>query len=159
MSDVSDTPSAPIMLCRIVIRSYSEFPESGEICIIEFELELSMIDLMLLLMVVLLYSALLACRWASTYPQKPNGRLRTGREKNYVLLPLTINLCHRLLYCPQLVVDGNMKLVHQIQKRSDDDVSLCDGELFMVKRAPYAEDLAHAPQIQPVSLSKIRVKL
>jgi hypothetical protein len=57
LSDVSDTPSTHIMQCRIVIRSYSEFPESGGICIIKFELDLSMIDLMLLLMVVLPYSA------------------------------------------------------------------------------------------------------
>jgi hypothetical protein len=49
------------------------------------------------------------------------------------------------------VVDGNMKLVHLIQRRPERDVSLSDGELFMVKRAPYAEHLAHAPQKQPVS--------
>jgi hypothetical protein len=58
---------------------------------------------------------------------------------------------HRLLYRPQLVVDGNMKLVHLIMKRPENDVSLSDGELFMVKRAPYAEHLAKAPQKQPVS--------
>ena len=57
----------------------------------------------------------------------------------------------RLLYRPQLVVDGNMKLVHQIQKRPDDDVSLSDGQMFMVKRAPYAQHLSHAPERQPVS--------
>jgi hypothetical protein len=83
----------------------------------------------------------------------------TGMEEYYVLLPLTINLRYRLLYRPQLVVDGNLKLVHQIQKRPDDDVSLSDGELFVVRRAPYAEHLVHAPQRQPVSLSRIRVKL
>ena len=44
-----------------------------------------------------------------------------------------------------------MKLVHQIQKRPEDDVSLSDGELFMVKRAPYAKHLVNAPQKQPVS--------
>ena len=44
-----------------------------------------------------------------------------------------------------------MKLVHQIQKRPDDDVSLSDGQMFMVKRAPYAEHLSHAPERQPVS--------
>ena len=58
---------------------------------------------------------------------------------------------HRLLYRPQLVVDGNMKLVHLIMKRPENDVSLSDGKLFMVKRAPYAEHLAKAPQKQAVS--------
>jgi hypothetical protein len=59
----------------------------------------------------------------------------------------------RILYRPQLTVDGNMKLVHLIMKRPEDDVSLSDGELFMVKRAPYAEHLRHAPIRQPVSSS------
>jgi hypothetical protein len=73
---------------------------------------------------------------------------------------LTMNmLCYRLLYRPQLVVDGNMKLVHQIQKRPEDDVSLSDGELFMVKRAPYAEHLTYAPQKQPVSYHPNRIHL
>jgi hypothetical protein len=58
---------------------------------------------------------------------------------------------YRLLYRPQLVVDGNMKLVHLKMRRPEDDVSLSDGELFMVKRAPYAEHLATAPERQPVS--------
>ena len=76
----------------------------------------------------------------------------TGEEKHLLLLSLTTNIpCNRLLYRPQLVVDGNMKLVHLIQKRSEDDVSLSDGELFMVKRAPYAQHLANAPEKQPVS--------
>ena len=50
-----------------------------------------------------------------------------------------------------LTADGNMKLVHLKMKRPEDDVSLSDGELFMVRRAPYAEHLAHAPPRQPVS--------
>jgi hypothetical protein len=61
------------------------------------------------------------------------------------------NICYRLLYRPQLVVDGNMKLVHLVMKRPEDDVSLSDGELFMVKRDPYSAHLANAPQRQPVS--------
>jgi hypothetical protein len=60
-----------------------------------------------------------------------------------------------LLYRPQLVVDGNMKLVHLIMKRPEDDVSLSDGELFMVKRAPYAVHLANAPERQPVSYNNM----
>ena len=65
-------------------------------------------------------------------------------------LPLT-QTCNRLLYRPQLVVDGNMKLVHLFMKRPEADVSLSDGELFMVKRDPYADHLANSPHGQPVS--------
>ena len=60
----------------------------------------------------------------------------------------------RLLYRPQLVVDGNMKLVHLKMKRPEEDISLSDGELFMVKRGPYAEHLEHGPQSQPVGIRK-----
>jgi hypothetical protein len=49
------------------------------------------------------------------------------------------------------VADGNMKLVHLKMRCPEDDVSLSDGELFMVKRMPYAEHLATAPERQPVS--------
>ena len=58
--------------------------------------------------------------------------------------------CNRLLYLPQLVVDGNMKLVCLFMKRPELDVSLSNGELCMVKRDPYADHLAKAPQSQPV---------
>jgi hypothetical protein len=76
----------------------------------------------------------------------------TGEEKHYLLLRLTINLpCHRLLYRPQLVVDGNMKLVRLFQKRPEHNVSLSDGELFMVKWVPYAGHLSNAPQRQSMS--------
>jgi hypothetical protein len=47
-----------------------------------------------------------------------------------------------------------MKLVHLIMKRPEDDVSLSDGELFMVRRPPYAEHLVTAPQKQPVSFQQ-----
>jgi hypothetical protein len=116
-----------------------------------------MIGLILLLMAVLHYSAPLARKWISTYLRKRNGSPKTGMEDNYVLLPLTMNLHHRLLYRPQLAADGNMKLVHQIQKRPKDDVSSSDGELFLVKRARYVEHLVHAPPRQPVSPHQIRV--
>ena len=53
-----------------------------------------------------------------------------------------------------MVVDGNMKLVHLILKRSEEDVSLSDGELFNVRRAPYARHLVTAPERQPVSFHK-----
>ena len=44
-------------------------------------------------------------------------------------------------------------------KRPEDDVSLSDGELFVVKCPPYAEHLAHAPQKQPMSSHKGIVNL
>jgi hypothetical protein len=99
-------------------------------------------------------------RWILTYPPKSSGNPKISKEKLHVLFPLTITLkWHRLLYRPQLVVDGNMKLVHLIMKRPEDDVSLSDGELFMVKQAPYAEHLANAPQRQPVSSQRTIIDL
>jgi hypothetical protein len=84
----------------------------------------------------------------------------TGKQKLYFLRSLSTTLIrHRLLYRPQLAVDGNMKLVHLIMRRPEDDVSLSDGELFIVRRAPYAEHLVHAPQRQPVSTHKSMVNL
>ena len=59
-------------------------------------------------------------------------------------------LCIRLLYRPQLVVDGNMKLVHLWMKRPDEDVSLSDGELFTVSHTPYAEHLVSGIDSQPI---------
>ena len=56
----------------------------------------------------------------------------------------------RLFYWPQLVVDGNMKLVRLFTKRPKADVSLSDGKLFMVKRVPYANYIANAPERQLV---------
>jgi hypothetical protein len=44
-----------------------------------------------------------------------------------------------------------MKLVHLKLKRSEEDVSLSDGELFNVRRGPYARHLLTAPERQPVS--------
>jgi hypothetical protein len=43
-----------------------------------------------------------------------------------------------------------MKLVHLHMKRPYDNVSLFDGELFMVKRGPYEEHLASALDVQHV---------
>jgi hypothetical protein len=42
-------------------------------------------------------------------------------------------------------------------RRPEDDVSLSDGELFVVKRAPYAEHLATAPERQPVSCHRVHI--
>jgi hypothetical protein len=138
-------------MCRIAIGSFFACPKSGGICIIEFEPELFTIGLMLLLMVVLHYSAPHAHRWISTYLWKRKGNQMTGKEDNYILLPLTIDQCNRLLYHLQMVVNGNMKLVHQFQKRPKDDVSLSDGEKYIVKWVPCVEHLAHAPSRQLVS--------
>ena len=46
-----------------------------------------------------------------------------------------------------------MKLVHLNMKHPEDDVSLSDGELFMVKHKPYVEHLADGQQSQPVCLA------
>ena len=62
-------------------------------------------------------------------------------------------LCIRLLYRPQLVVDGNMKLVHLWMKHLDKDVSLSNGELFMVSCTPYAEHLVSGIDSQPVHMN------
>jgi hypothetical protein len=86
------------------------------------------------------------------------GCLLTGEEKHYLLLQLTLNLpCHRLLYWPQLVVDGNMKLVCLFQKQPEHSVLLSNGELFMVKQVPYTGNLANVSQRQPVSQCQNKV--
>ena len=51
-----------------------------------------------------------------------------------------------------------MKLVRLFMKRPETDVSLSDSELFMVKRDPYAQHLANAPQRQLVCYPKNRIK-
>src|ERR1700683_4753078 len=105
-----------------------------------------------LLKVVWRCSVRLVHKWISTYPLRWNGKPTTGKQELHFLLPLSTTMTrHRLLFQLQLVADGNMKLVHLIMKRPEDDVSLSDGELFMVKWALYAEHLAHAPQRQPVT--------
>lgn len=63
-------------------------------------------------------------------------------------IPLTFQ---RLLYRPQMVADGNMKLVHLRMRHPEDDVSLSDGELFNVTRGPYNAHIAQAPERQLVS--------
>ena len=62
-------------------------------------------------------------------------------------------LCISLLYRPQLVVDGNMELVHLRMKCLDEDVSLSDGELFMVSHTPYAKHLVSGIDSQPVCMN------
>ena len=80
-----------------------------------------------------------------------NGNLRIGTYQIYIfIIIIHANYFCRLLYWPQLVVDGNMKLVCLFTKRPEADVSLSDGELFMVKRVPYANHIANAPEWQPV---------
>jgi hypothetical protein len=119
-----------------------------------------MIGQIIPLMVVWRCSVPRVHRWISTYPLRRNGKPMTGKQKLYFLRSLSTTLIrHRLLYRPQLAVDGNMKLVHLIMRRPEDDVSLSDGELFIVRQAPYAEHLVHAPQRQPVSTHKSMVNL
>jgi len=62
----------------------------------------------------------------------------TSKQKPIFFSYSTPQAPYRLLYRPQLVADGNMKLTHLIMKRPEDDVSLSDGDLFMVRRARYA---------------------
>lgn len=128
------------------------FQGSGVIFTIEFGLESFTIDPIILLTVVWPCFAPLVHRWISTYPLSQNGNRRISKSTSYLLLQPNRNRAYtRLLYRPQLAVDGNMQLVHLKMKRPEDDVSLSDGELFIVKRAPYAEHLSSAPQRQPVS--------
>ena len=152
LSDRLDEVSLLTMQYRTAIGSYSEFLDSGGIFIIELELESFMIGQRFQLMVVWHCFALHAHRWISIYLLRLNGKPKTGKKvPNFISTLIMTLIWHSLLYRPQLVVDGNMKLVRLIMKRPEADVSLSDGELFMVKRAPYKEHLAHAPPRQPVS--------
>jgi hypothetical protein len=151
-SDRLDEVSLLTMQYRTAIGSYSEFLDSGGIFIIELELESFMIGQRFRLMVVWHCFALHAHRWISIYLLRLNGKPKTGKKvPNFVSMLIMTLIWHSLLYRPQLAVDGNMKLVRLIMKRPEGDVSLSDGELFMVKHAPYKEHLAHAPPRQPVS--------
>ena len=99
------------------------------------------------LMAVWQCSAPPVCRWVSTYPLRLNEKWTTGKEEPFLILPPIMALKpYRLLYRPQFTVDGNMKLVHLIMKCPKDDVSLSDGEPFLVRRPPYVDHLAHAPE-------------
>lgn len=56
----------------------------------------------------------------------------------------------RVLYRPQLVVDGNMKLQHLKMRWPEDDVALRDGEGHMVSSGPYMAHLRTAPDHKEV---------
>ena len=78
-----------------------------------------------------------------------NGNLRIGTYQIYISVTLIhANYFCRLFYQPQLVIDGNMKLVQLFTKQPKADVSLSNGELFMVKWVPY--HIANVPEQQPV---------
>jgi hypothetical protein len=79
----------------------------------------------------------------------PRRQVSIYNNRQSVIEIAEIRNC-RYLYRPQIVVDGNMKLVHMRMKRPEDDVALSDGAMFNVERAPYAAHLASAPDIQPV---------
>ena len=84
-----------------------------------------------------------------------NGNLRIGTYRIYIFVTLIhANYFCRLFYRPQLVVDGNMKLVCLFTKWPEADVSLSNGKLFMVKWVPYANHIANAPEWQPVCYRK-----
>ena len=138
---------------RTDIENCFTFPESGGIYIIECGQVQCMIGLTYQLMGGWLCSVWHAPKSISTFWDPPNGNLKTGM-KIWKLHNLLLEL-HRLPYRPQLVVDGNMKLVHLKMKRPMDDVSLSDGELFMVSQKPYSEHLASRQQSQMVCDAEI----
>src|SRR6267154_5852966 len=82
-----------------------------------------------------------------------NGKSKTGKPTSDLICcnSATLNN-YRLLYWPQLVANGNMKLVHLKMKRPEDDISLSDGEQYIVQRTRYGEHLVTGPQRQPVRL-------
>ena len=94
-------------------------------------------------------------------PACPQIGINTGPEtewkpedqcvSKWCLSRLSSLIYFRLLYRPQIVADGNMKCVHLRMKCPDADVSLFDGELFMVTRGPYQMHIANAPETQMVS--------
>lgn len=134
--------------------SFCMYPDSGEISTIECMQEMCTIAWIIWKKVVWHYFALPAHRSVSTLHRKQNGKLRIGTITNsnspwshsYIYL--------RLLYWPQMVVDGNMKLVHLWMKHLEDNVLLSDGELFMATRGPYHTHIAQAPERQMVSCQK-----
>ena len=86
----------------------------------------------------------------STFLRKLSRFRGTGPHPESHVRDTATNVLTRLLYRPQIVVDGNMKLVHFRMKCPEADVSLSDGKAFMVERGPYEEHLANAPERQPV---------
>ena len=96
------------------------------------------------------YSVQHAHKSVSIYLLKQNGNQRTSNLFLLHVSGLLILIGDRLHYRPQLVVDGNMKLVHLFMKQPEADAVLSDGELFMVKSEPYVDHIATAPQYQHV---------
>jgi hypothetical protein len=54
----------------------------------------------------------------------------------------------------KIVVDGNFKAENLVTKRLDQDVTLRDGEGYMVTDSPYREHLKVATEMIPVSFSR-----
>ena len=135
---------------RTAIGNYFESPVSGGICTIRSKWALFMINQMFPLMVGWQYFVQHAHTLVSISLLRVNGNQRIS----FVLCDhlLQILMDDRLLYWPQPVVYGNMKLVHLFMKWPEANVSLSDGELFMVKCKPYADHVTRAPQHQPVGL-------
>jgi hypothetical protein len=150
VSDMSNHIPVLTMQYRIAIGSYSESQGSGVIFTIKCELVLFMISLMSPLIVGWPCSALPVHKWnkwTPTFHLNPNETQWTGGEGHSVIPLFTKEYYpHRLLYQPQLVVDGNIKLVHLAMKQPTDDVSLSNGELFMVGCPHYVDHLAYAPE-------------
>ena len=62
---------------------------------------------------------------------------------NYLLL-------FRWLYRQVIAVDGNMSAQHMKMQRPELDVSLTDGDAYVVENSPYQEHLSKAVEIKQV---------
>lgn len=131
--------------------SYYAFPASGGISTIACVRVLLMIAQIIQRKVAWPFSVLPVHRSGLTLNRSQNGNPRIGAPKLVSEHPSLSLTSERLLYRPQMVADGNMKLVHLRMKHPEDDVSLSDGELFNVTRKPYDIHISQAPERQSVS--------
>ena len=135
---------------RTATGSYFESLMSSGICTIRSVWALFMITWTFPPMVGWHYSIWHAHKSVSIYLLEQNGNQRTSNLFLLHVSGLLILIGDRLHYWPQLVVGGNMKLVHLFMKQPEANVALSNGKLFMVKCEPYADHVATAPQYQHV---------
>lgn len=144
---------------RTAMGSYFESLMSVGICTIRSVWALFTIAWTFPLMVGWYYSVWHAHKLVSIYLLKQNGSRRTSNLFLLCVSGLLILIGDRLHYWPQLVVDGNMKLVCLFMKWLEANVALSDGEPFMVKCKPYADHVATVPQYQHVGSYTMWLKL
>ena len=75
--------------------------------------------------------------------------------KAAALFLLHVSYLCRWPYGKSAVLDGNFSQQHRQTRNPGDDVPLADGELFMVKEAPYKEHLKTAKEFKEVGHHKI----